>query len=306
MLAGNACMFERTGTSAAVQILKLANFAINNRRLDDPRSLFPSFIPRLLRVLKVSLSLCTTGCCCRRCCIFRLDRFDGSGGDNNYDAGSCVDGRLTSAWNWCSKVSGSNWFYRCCCCLRLCCRHSCRSLALSLSKALSHLVVAIVYLREPACSAMWTEKFHREFKLHAPPATSTYCHDSLDRQRDRATNASQCSCLGRRCVLRFGLLVCALSPSLLFCSPPLSVCLAASDVGSRLCFVFLSFYVSCFFIASSKRGVILAVFLAVVQLICPSVVLPAPSLSLRQLEKRSFLYIFLLSGFSGFDGDFSR
>lgn len=31
-------------------------------------------------------------------------RFDGSGGDNNYDAGSCVDGRLTSAWNWCSKA----------------------------------------------------------------------------------------------------------------------------------------------------------------------------------------------------------
>ncbi|CAM9304629.1 unnamed protein product [Ectocarpus sp. 13 AM-2016] len=30
--------------------------------------------------------------------------FDGSGGDNNYDAGSCVDGRLTSAWNWCSKI----------------------------------------------------------------------------------------------------------------------------------------------------------------------------------------------------------
>ena len=32
-------------------------------------------------------------------------RFDGSGADNNYDAGSCVDGRLTSVWNWCSKVN---------------------------------------------------------------------------------------------------------------------------------------------------------------------------------------------------------
>lgn len=30
--------------------------------------------------------------------------FDGSGADNFYDAGSCVDGRLTSAWNWCSKI----------------------------------------------------------------------------------------------------------------------------------------------------------------------------------------------------------
>lgn len=26
--------------------------------------------------------------------------FDGSGADNFYDAGSCIDGRLTSAWNW--------------------------------------------------------------------------------------------------------------------------------------------------------------------------------------------------------------
>ena len=30
--------------------------------------------------------------------------FDGSGADNFYDAGSCIDGRLTSAWNWCSKL----------------------------------------------------------------------------------------------------------------------------------------------------------------------------------------------------------
>lgn len=30
--------------------------------------------------------------------------FDGSGGDNMDDAGSCIDGRLTSAWNWCSTI----------------------------------------------------------------------------------------------------------------------------------------------------------------------------------------------------------
>ena len=30
--------------------------------------------------------------------------FDGSGADNFYDAGSCIDGRLTSCWNWCSKL----------------------------------------------------------------------------------------------------------------------------------------------------------------------------------------------------------
>jgi hypothetical protein len=28
----------------------------------------------------------------------------GSGADNFFDAGSCIDGRLTSAWNWCSQV----------------------------------------------------------------------------------------------------------------------------------------------------------------------------------------------------------
>eukprot|EP00903_Cladosiphon_okamuranus_P015202 g14052.t1 len=37
--------------------------------------------------------------------------FDGSGGDNNYDAGSCVDGRLTSAWNWCSKLEKKSFMY---------------------------------------------------------------------------------------------------------------------------------------------------------------------------------------------------
>jgi hypothetical protein len=31
--------------------------------------------------------------------------FDGSGGNNSFDAGDCIDGRLTSAWNWCSKIS---------------------------------------------------------------------------------------------------------------------------------------------------------------------------------------------------------
>lgn len=28
----------------------------------------------------------------------------GSGADNFFDAGSCIDGRLTSAWQWCSKL----------------------------------------------------------------------------------------------------------------------------------------------------------------------------------------------------------
>jgi hypothetical protein len=35
--------------------------------------------------------------------LFR-SAFDGSGGDNMDDAGSCIDGRLTSAWNWCNQI----------------------------------------------------------------------------------------------------------------------------------------------------------------------------------------------------------
>ncbi len=37
--------------------------------------------------------------------------FDGSGADNFYDAGSCIDGRLTSAWNWCSKLSKKSYYH---------------------------------------------------------------------------------------------------------------------------------------------------------------------------------------------------
>lgn len=37
--------------------------------------------------------------------------FDGSGADNFFDAGSCIDGRLTSAWNWCSKIEKKPFFH---------------------------------------------------------------------------------------------------------------------------------------------------------------------------------------------------
>lgn len=36
--------------------------------------------------------------------------FDGSGADNFFDAGSCIDGRLTSAWNWCSTIEKKSYF----------------------------------------------------------------------------------------------------------------------------------------------------------------------------------------------------
>lgn len=37
--------------------------------------------------------------------------FDGSGADNFYDAGSCIDGRLTSAWNWCNQLPSKPYFF---------------------------------------------------------------------------------------------------------------------------------------------------------------------------------------------------
>lgn len=36
--------------------------------------------------------------------------FDGSGSDNFFDAGSCIDGRLTSSWNWCSKIEKKTYY----------------------------------------------------------------------------------------------------------------------------------------------------------------------------------------------------
>ncbi|KAI9182965.1 hypothetical protein H9P43_003881 [Blastocladiella emersonii ATCC 22665] len=36
--------------------------------------------------------------------------FDGSGADNFNSAGSCIDGRLTSAWNWCSAIEKKPYF----------------------------------------------------------------------------------------------------------------------------------------------------------------------------------------------------
>eukprot|EP01062_Namystynia_karyoxenos_P017222 TRINITY_DN1632_c0_g1_i1.p1 TRINITY_DN1632_c0_g1~~TRINITY_DN1632_c0_g1_i1.p1 ORF type:complete len:493 (+),score=186.51 TRINITY_DN1632_c0_g1_i1:211-1689(+) len=37
-------------------------------------------------------------------CDFFRHGFDGSGGSNDMDAGNCIDGRLTSAWQWCSLL----------------------------------------------------------------------------------------------------------------------------------------------------------------------------------------------------------
>ncbi|KAG2198500.1 hypothetical protein INT46_011303 [Mucor plumbeus] len=49
---------------------------------------------------------------CRKDILYDLftHGFDGSGGDNYFDAGSCIDGRLTSAWNWCSSIEKKKYF----------------------------------------------------------------------------------------------------------------------------------------------------------------------------------------------------
>jgi len=36
--------------------------------------------------------------------------FDGSGADNFFDAGSCIDGRLTSAWHWCQQIANKPFY----------------------------------------------------------------------------------------------------------------------------------------------------------------------------------------------------
>lgn len=43
------------------------------------------------------------------CDFFRYG-FDGSGADNFFEAGSCIDGRLTSAWNWCSQLDSKPFY----------------------------------------------------------------------------------------------------------------------------------------------------------------------------------------------------
>ncbi|KAK9816451.1 hypothetical protein WJX72_000489 [[Myrmecia] bisecta] len=50
---------------------------------------------------------------CRKSILLDFFRhaFDGGGADNFFDAGSCIDGRLTSAWNWGSKIEKKPYYH---------------------------------------------------------------------------------------------------------------------------------------------------------------------------------------------------
>ena len=49
-----------------------------------------------------------SGCChCQASC----GNVTADCADNYYDAGSCIDGRLTSAWNWCSTLSKKPFYH---------------------------------------------------------------------------------------------------------------------------------------------------------------------------------------------------
>ncbi len=43
-------------------------------------------------------------------CDFFKSAFDGSGSDSFFEAGSCIDGRLTSAWHWCNTLPSKSFF----------------------------------------------------------------------------------------------------------------------------------------------------------------------------------------------------
>lgn len=44
-------------------------------------------------------------------CDFFRHAFDGSGADDYFSAGSCIDGRLTSAWNWCHSIEKKPFYH---------------------------------------------------------------------------------------------------------------------------------------------------------------------------------------------------
>jgi len=84
-------------------------------RILNPVVLIVEEIPKLSRDPNISAYIKATFGdveSCRKHILadFFRHAFDGSGADNFFDAGSCIDGRLTSAWNWCSKVEKKKYY----------------------------------------------------------------------------------------------------------------------------------------------------------------------------------------------------
>jgi hypothetical protein len=84
-------------------------------RILTPVALVISEIPRLAKDPKIAAYMDAAFGGAEACkqeilCDFFRHAFDGSGADNFFDAGSCIDGRLTSAWHWCSKVEKKRYY----------------------------------------------------------------------------------------------------------------------------------------------------------------------------------------------------
>lgn len=84
-------------------------------RILNPVALIIDEIPKLARDPNINAYIKSTFGdieTCRKAVLadFFRHAFDGSGADNFFDAGSCIDGRLTSAWNWCSKVEKKKYY----------------------------------------------------------------------------------------------------------------------------------------------------------------------------------------------------
>lgn len=84
-------------------------------RILNPLVLVLDELPRLAKDLAVAKFIDSAfggveACRKEILCDFFRHAFDGSGADNFFDAGSCIDGRLTSAWNWCSKIEKKRYY----------------------------------------------------------------------------------------------------------------------------------------------------------------------------------------------------
>ncbi|KAA8916222.1 hypothetical protein TRICI_001619 [Trichomonascus ciferrii] len=112
---------QRTGTWIGSSVVHLGDHAVPNalffldKYLQVPRILNPVYIvlsdvDRLVRDPFVNDWVCAqfhspSELKTTILCDFFKHAFDGSGADNYFDAGSCIDGRLTSAWNWANSIS---------------------------------------------------------------------------------------------------------------------------------------------------------------------------------------------------------